>query len=119
MKTKDLSNINIIRVGNTVIFRGEPTDVDSAILLKTHKPIRLDHDIIAEVGFEGGCLWYKNDLYQLLLTPGKISTFQLYKNGRGGTIIKYVHELENAFLALAGREIRGAWKEHEKNYTYH
>lgn len=88
-----------------VKYKGVRRFFDPDNQLSGIKGFQLDYEWIHFYGFENGSLRFNGDLYQVILSPGKTQTFQLYKNGRAMATIRYMHELQNAFYDLTGFEI--------------
>lgn len=114
MTKKSLKDISIFRAGNSIEYKGEWLELKPDFILTTQKPIRLNQDLIDSHGFKNGFIRLEGNIYQVNLTNGRTRTFQISKNGKYSTIVKYVHELQNAFFALSHHDLSEDFDADEK-----
>lgn len=100
-----LAEIRQLRVGNTVSLKREIFELQVGFVLKCHKPVLLDHELLAAVGFVAGEVRLNGFIYKVELLKNRKATYQFSRNGHYKTVIRYIHELQNIFLALSRQEL--------------
>ena len=121
IKANDL-NYRELRCGNWVMYKGEPIQVtmvgEYGIQSKTANstinakfqfditPIPLTHEVLSKIkGFEliGNSFWGKGGYVLFIYEDGLL--FQMGNQIVSYNPIKYLHQLQNLFYALTGKEL--------------
>jgi hypothetical protein len=105
MNSSNITEISDLRIGNFFSLHGEIVELGADLDTKDCKPLRITEEWLTEFGFKDGALKIGYAIYNLELIKGRKISFQLSKNKRPKKIIKYIHELQNAMLALSKKEL--------------
>ena len=107
---------NELRIGNWVstiygmefqvypmAFKQMPTDEKHNLILNTWKPIPLTEEWLLKLGFErdNQANWKLKSGYHWI----EIYSYHVYINGQQVVLIEYVHQLQNIWFALTGKEL--------------
>lgn len=109
---------NELRVGNfvkTPYGRTKCITVSNIQNYDAYKPIRIDHGILMRMGFDKfGNNFQINTIHGVLTEkPSKMvirhtkgGNWMVMRPGNGTIFLNYLHELQNLYFALTGKELK-------------
>ena len=116
MKPNELRIGNWVKMDNTNFQLSEEDDFDSFVFhgnIQYLEPIPLTEEWLEKFGFKkhkwimfDGFTWlpFGNRRFEIFYEK-KYGFYHEFYHGRGRNIIKYVHQLQNLYFALTGKEL--------------